>query len=236
MGENKKEKTSPEEERYKYIGFDVFPGKPKKFWKSEEEQKSHLEKVKKRKRVLSGEEREHSLVHVDILSKVESLILTIFSALLVITFFLPWFSLEKGGQTISYTPLGYIQNFGFITNFSSLGGFLPVVFVSFLLLFMILSLVSGVGNLFFLYRKVEPLEKYLKSLKRMLFFNYLPVSLWLLVIMISIVGFSTPLGSAFGVAELSESFNVVNFVTATNFGIWMALACLLVNGVKASDL
>ena len=33
----KTEEKVTEETRYKYIGFDVYPKKPKKFWKSEEE-------------------------------------------------------------------------------------------------------------------------------------------------------------------------------------------------------
>ncbi|KPL02987.1 MAG: hypothetical protein AMJ90_04390 [candidate division Zixibacteria bacterium SM23_73_2] len=236
MGNKKKEKHSTEEERYRYIGFDVFPGKAGKFWKSEEEEKSYLEKVKKKKKALAREGREHSMVYMDIISKFERILLTFFSALLVLTFFIPWFSLEKAGQAVSYTPLGYILDFAMLTNFASLGGFLPALLAFLLLFYIILSLLSGIGNLIFLYRKVKPFEKYLRSLKRMLFFNYIPVLFWIAAMAISIIGFSTPLGSTLGIKELSESFNVINFVTATSFGIWIALACLLVNAVKASDL
>jgi len=236
MGNNKKEKHPSEEERYKYIGFDVFPGKAGKFWKSEEEEKSFLDKARRKRKALAGEDREHSMVYMDIVSKFESILLTFFSTLLIITFFLPWFSLEKGSQAVSYTPLKYMLNFAMVTNYASLGGFLPVLFAFLLLFYIILSLLSGIGNLIFLYRKVEPLEKYLRSLKRMLFFNYLPVLLWIGVVIISIMGFLTPLGSAFGVKEISENFDVINLLTATSFGIWIAFACLLVNAVKASDL
>jgi len=233
MEEEKKSSKKKEVDRYHYIGFDVFPGKAKEFWKSEGEKKVFLEKAKKgRKR----EERDHSLVYVDIFSGLEKIILSVSSVIIIISFFLPWFVLEKGNIAFKYSALGYILNFGFVASYASLGGFLASLFAILVLLTLIFSFLSGIGTLFFLHRKINPLEKYYGALKRILFFNYLPMILWLVVIIISVIGFPSPFGSAFGVKEISENFNFISFITATSFGMWLTLACLVMNVWKITDL
>jgi len=233
MEEEKKSSKKREVDRYHYIGFDVFPGKVKEFWKSEEEKKVYLEKAKKGTK---REERDHSLVYVDIFTGLEKTILTISSLIIVICFFLPWFVLEKGSISFKYSALDYIFNFGFLTSYSGMGGFVASLFVALLFMTLILSFLCGIGTLYFLHRKANPIEKYYSSLKRMLLFNYFPIFLWLVAAIISIVGFPSPFGSSFGVKEISENFNFISFVTATGFGMWVTLACLLLNVWKIADL
>jgi hypothetical protein len=233
MGEEKKSTKRKEVDRYQYIGFDVFPGKAKEFWRSGEEKELYLGKTKKgRKR----EERDHSLVYVNIFTGVEKMILSISSLIIVVSFFLPWFVLEKGSIALRYSALGYILNFGFLSNYSALCGGLAGLFITLLLITLILSFLSGIGTLYFLYRRPNPIEKYYRSLKRMLFFNYLPIVLWIITVVISIIGFPSPFGSAFGVKEISEHFSFISLVTATSFGMWLTLACLIINVWKVTDL
>lgn len=233
MEEEKKSSKKREVDRYQYIGFDVYPGKAKKFWKSEEEKKTYLEKTKKGR---AREERDHSLVYVNIFSGVEKTILSISSLIIVICFFLPWFVLEKGSIPFKYSALNYIFNFGFLTSYSAMGGFVASLFVALLFITLIFSFLCGIGTLYFLHRKTNPIEKYYSSLKRMLLFNYLPIFLWLVAAIISIIGFPSPFGSAFGVKEISENFNFISFITATGFGMWLTLACLIINVWKITDL
>lgn len=233
MGEEKKSSKGKEADRYQYIGFDVFPKKAKKFWKSEEEKKVYLEKTRKgRKR----EERDHSLVYMNTFSGVDKIILTVSSALIVLGFFLPWFVLQRGSTLFRYSALGYIFNFGFLTSYSAMGGFVAGLFVTLLFMTLIFSFLCGVGTLYFLYKRVNHVEKYYHSLKRMLLFNYLPIALWLVAAIISIVGFPSPFGSAFGVKEIGENFNFISFVTAAGFGTWITLVCLIINVWKMNDL
>jgi len=56
-----KEKVDP---RFKYIGFDVHPGKAKSFWKSEEERKRYEKRIKEQKEGAQAE-RAFSFVHVE---------------------------------------------------------------------------------------------------------------------------------------------------------------------------
>ena len=233
MGEEEKSTKGKEADRYQYIGFDVFPRKAKEFWKSEEEKKVYLEKTGKGRR---REERDHSLVYVNILSGVDKAILTVSSLLIVIAFFLPWFVLERGDMAFRYTPLSYIFNFGFVASYSALGGFLAGLFATLLLIMVILSFLFGVGTLYFLHRKINTPEKYYGQLKRILFWNYLPVVLWVAAVVVAVVGFTLPFGSAFGVKEISENFNFLSFMTATSYGMWITLACLIINAWKTTDL
>lgn len=233
MGQEKESSKGKKVDRYQFIGFDVYPKKAKEFWKSEREKKAYLDKTKQgRKR----EERDHSLVYMNIFSSVDKIILTVSSALIVLGFFLPWFVLQRGSTLFRYSALGYIFNFGFLTSYSAMGGFVAGLFVTLLFMTLIFSFLCGIGTLYFLYKRVNPVEKYYRSLKRMLFFNYLPIALWLVAAIISIVGFPSPFGSAFGVKEIGENFNFISFVTATGFGTWITLACLIINVWKMNDL
>jgi hypothetical protein len=233
MEEEKASSKKKKVDRYQYIGFDVFPRKAKEFWKSQDEKKVYLEKTAKgRKR----EERDHSLVYASIFSSLDRIILTGSSLLIVLCFFLPWFVLEKGDVAFSYSPLSYIFNFGFLAGYSALGGFLASLFVTLVLVGVVLSFLFGIGTLYFVNRKINRAEKYYGQLKRMLFFNYLPVLLWIAVVVIAVIGFPSPFGSTFGVKEISENFNFISFVTATGYGMWITLACLIINAWKTGDL
>ena len=88
----KTEEKVTEETRYKYIGFDVYPKKPKKFWKSEEEKTKLLDEVKKKVSRTAVEERDHSLVRATVFTRVDRLVLTVASLALTISLVLPWFS------------------------------------------------------------------------------------------------------------------------------------------------
>ncbi len=233
MEEEKKSSKGKEVDRYQYIGFDVYPGKAKKFWKSDQEKETYVEQAKKgRKR----EDQDHSLVYVNIFNRFEKAIISVSSLIIIICFFLPWFELEKGSVVFKYSGLGYILNFGFLSNYSALSGGLAGFFVTLLFITLITAFLAGMGTLLFLYKKTNPLEKYYRSLKRMLIFNYLPIVLWIIVVIMSIIGFPSPFGSAFGTKEIGENFSFINFMTATSFGMWVTLACLIVNVWKVNDL
>jgi hypothetical protein len=233
MEEEKKSSPKGKVNRYQYIGFDVYPGKAKEFWKSNQEKKTFLEKTKKgRKR----EDQDHSLVYVNIFTQFEKTIISISSLIIIVCFFLPWFALEKGSMVFKYSGLGYILNFGFLSNYSALSTGLAGLFITLLLITLIASFLAGIGTLFFVYKKVNPLERYYRALKRMLIFNYLPIVLWIVVLVLAIIGFPSPFGSAFGVKEITEHFNFISFVTATSFGMWITIACLIINVWKVNDL
>ena len=80
-----------EKQRFSYIGFDVFPGKPKDLFKSEAE-KEKLTKTLLEKRSSSDTLRESCTLLGDRVSFGEKLILTVASLMIVAALFLPWYS------------------------------------------------------------------------------------------------------------------------------------------------
>lgn len=232
------EKTGKKEEnlRYKYIGFDVYPLKARKFWRNAEEEKKYLEEVKSRKEHGEREERDHSLVFVSVFSPVERLILTLTSALMILSLFLPWFTFTRGGTVLRYNALQYLFNLGTLMTYSGLGGTLLGILAVLFLLIIIFSFTLGIFNLLSIYGKTNTEEGYLRKVKRSLRFNFIPFLIWMVAIVISTIGIATPLASAFGVKQFKDVFNVVTLVSISGIGLWLSLGCWILNSVKANDL
>ncbi len=80
-----------EKERWKYIGFDVFPGEPRDLFQSEEEKKKLVERVRTR---LAHHEhlRPDCTLLEERISAFDRIFLTIASIVVVLALFLPWYS------------------------------------------------------------------------------------------------------------------------------------------------
>jgi hypothetical protein len=234
---NEKEEKISEDLRYKYIGFDIFPKKVKDFWKDEEEKREHLEKVKGEKSQATLLDRDQSLVRISVFSKTDKIVLSIASFLLAISLFIPWFSLRGENLHSTYTGLGFIFKLGVLLGYAPLGGFLLSLFLVLLLLTILSSFGVGVLNLVSIYKKHHNLERYLANLKRTLKLNLIPLSLWVILIIITIIGMPTPFaGALLGVESWGDGFNVINFLALSSYGMWLGLPCLIINCVKISDL
>jgi hypothetical protein len=109
-GEKSKKSFDPSEERYKYIGFDVYPGKAGDMFKSDEERKTLVEKVLGKLARSQGEVRDRCTLIESRLSGLEKVFLTIAALALVVSLFIPWFS---GYIPVSYTELGSIGSHTF---------------------------------------------------------------------------------------------------------------------------
>ena len=236
MVEEKKSEKREDDLRYKYIGFDVYSSRAKKFWRDQEEEKRYLEEVKKRKEKGEREERDHSLIAVPVFSLAEKWILTLTSALMILCVFLPWFSLTRGEKIMSYNALSYLINFGTLMTYSGLGGALLGVLAVIFPLAMLTSLLFGILNLLALYGKTNSDEGYLRKVKKTLRLNFISFILWLAAVIISIIGVAAPLASAFGVNQVKDNFNVITLVSISGVGLWISLGCWILNSVKANDL
>jgi hypothetical protein len=218
---NKAEEEISEETRFKYIGFDIYPGKTKEFWQNEEEKKKFLEEVRQKRSQSILLERDHSLVKVKVFSSVDRLIMTITSILMVVSLFLPWFSV-KGIGSLFFFSVGSLPA----------GGALFGIFVVFVILTVLSSAGAGVISLLSLYKKQTDIDSYLSSLKKKLKLNYIPLALWVILIFISIIGMPTRSAGS----PLGSSFNLIDLLTASSLGIWLSLPSLIINCVKISDL
>jgi len=232
------EKKGEKEEnlRYKYIGFEVFSLKPKKFWKNAEEEKRYLEETKKRKEKGEREERDHSLVFVPIFTPVEKWILSLTSILMILSIFLPWFTFTRGESAIRYNAIQYLINFGTAMTYSGLGGPLLGLLVVIFLFLILSSFILGIINLIALYSKINSEGSYLQKIKKSLRLNFIPLLLWLIAVILSIFGMATPLATAFGVNQLKDTLNVVTLISISGVGLWISLGCWVMNSIKANDL
>jgi hypothetical protein len=236
MVEEKKGEKKEEDLRYKYIGFDVYSSRAKKFWRNPEEEKLYLEEVRKRKEKGEREERDHSLIAVPVFSPVEKWILTVTSALMILCLFLPWFTFTRGEKAMNYSALQYLFNFGTLMTYSGLGGALLGVLAVIFPIAMLTSLLFGILNLLALYSKTNSDEGYLRKVKKTLRLNFIPFFLWIAAVIISIIGVAAPLASAFGVTQVKDNFNVITLVSISGIGLWISLGCWTLNSVKANDL
>lgn len=92
--EEKKKKSKQritEDQRFRYIGFEVFPGKPKDLFKSDSEKTKYIDAIKKKRE--SGESlREHCTLMEDRVTMGDRVVLSIACIMILITLFFPWFS------------------------------------------------------------------------------------------------------------------------------------------------
>lgn len=83
-----------ERERLRYIGFDVFPGKPKDLFRSDAERQKHVEAIlakRKKGQIL----RDHCSLFEERVSVLDRLVLTVASLVIVTSLFLPWFAVSN---------------------------------------------------------------------------------------------------------------------------------------------
>ena len=226
----------PEETRYKYIGFDVYPRKPKRFWKSEEEKRKQLEETKKKRAGSVLEERDHSLVRAAVFSRVDRLVLTITSFLLTVSLVLPWFSLRGETFHTQVIGVGFFLKMGTLFGYAPLSGPLFSVFVILVALTILFSFIAGLISLLAIHKKHSDVESHLTNLKKRLQLNWIPLVLWVALIVISTIGMSTPFADALKIEGFGDSFTVINFFALSSFGVWLSLPSLIINCVKISDL
>jgi len=100
-GENNKQSFTDSELRFKYIGFDVFPGKAGNIFKSEEERMTLIERVKAKLDRAKDEVRDRCTLMETRVSPVEKMFLAAAAVVLVLSLFVPWFS--------GYIPISYEQ-------------------------------------------------------------------------------------------------------------------------------
>jgi hypothetical protein len=227
----------PADERYRYIGFEVFPKRVKKFWKSDTEQAEHLGKVREKGGKFTPLSRDNSIVAVGELSLGERLVLTFSSVLLVVAPFLPWFTFTRGGERFSYSGLQMVTEAGTVMNFFSLGpGLLTTSFIL-LVALMVLGVAFGVATLVFLYTgRQRNTDAYVIRLRRILALHYIPIVGWVVFFSITAAPTVIPFAASLGLNEVEDSLNIASLATSSSFGLWVPFAVLWVNAIKGNDL
>ena len=96
-----------EDERFHYIGFEVFPGKPKDLFESEEEKKKWVESVIERRKKGAALIREECTLCEERVTLIDKIVLSIACVVIFASLFMPWFAVYNEIEetaTISETP------------------------------------------------------------------------------------------------------------------------------------
>ncbi len=224
-----------EDTRYRFIGFEVYPQKSEKFWKSDAETKKYIEKVRSVK-VFSDWDRDFSMVHAPDFAFSDKVVLTISNLILLGAMFLPW--------TAYRTTAGFDGDnwFGLL---GVIGGVLGGAFESSTaiglcaicgLTIVILTPILAILGLLAVHLKAKDSESVVRRLRLVLRLNYLGFAAWILGIVFSLLGGDlAPLTRA-GVMYGGESFNIVTVFSLISYGMIITLGMFYLNAIKSNDL
>ncbi len=226
------EKQVSPDERYRYIGFEVFADKPRGFWKNDEERKSYIEQVKAE----LGSLYRNSVVYASVISKVDRIFITVASIMMILAPFLPWFRVKTLYGSESFMGItGLFSLGGFWFYVSKMGGMVVPLSIYLLALLVFLSLALGIWTLLTVYGKAPSQEVYLAKLKKVLKLNVIPLGVFLLIILLSLIGQRVPFGPYLGIEDLTSRYSVVTFIQFSSVGLWMSFFGFMLNVNKAKE-
>ncbi|MBU8933756.1 MAG: hypothetical protein KOO62_07090 [candidate division Zixibacteria bacterium] len=106
MPEKDKKKSSSnrvsDQDRFKFIGFEVFPGKPKDLFKSDAEKKKLMDEVRQKRD--SGDILRDCSLMEERINMSDRITLTVASVVIFITLFIPWYGLYNEIEEITTVP------------------------------------------------------------------------------------------------------------------------------------
>jgi hypothetical protein len=242
MVQNDQKETSAEgsDLRYRYIGFDVYGSKVKRFFKSDEEKKQHEQAVKEYSKSHYSSIRSGTEVAKELLPASNRIILTLTSLGLIVGSLLPWFSVssiygvKKAAGVLTFSAFSNVM--GILSKFSGAFAILTYIFSA----LAVLSLVFGILTLLMLYIPSKDKGTTLNRLKHILGWQYLPLVIWFGLFVYLIVGIYIPFGeeisNIYNIHGLSSRFNIVTFWVFAQPALWLTFASLIINSVKSNDL
>jgi hypothetical protein len=210
---------------YRYLGFEVHPGRIKEFWESEDEKKKYLQRVKQQKAGSSLLDRDTSIRNANLMTNVDKVFSLLGGLVLIIAFFLPVYSIDPGGKGISGSAISYFINLPFIGSYASAGGTMMILTMVVFALYLLACPAAGVLNILGIFNKNRG-DRYLEAVKRYSRFTYVPIFLFILLMMILIIGAPQPFGSL-GLKGLGDQFGFAAIFTLTGYGFWLFIVGLL---------
>ncbi len=219
---------------YKFLGFDVYPGKVENFWKSDDEKKHFVRQVKARNGQISVLDRDTALLNIKSMTIVDKAISIIGGAILILAFFLPVYSIDPSGRGISGSGISYFLNLPFIAGYAAWGGIVMVLTIIIFSLLLISCPVAGVLNILGVLNKNKG-DKYLETVKKYTRFTYVPILLYALLFIILIFGAPHPFGSL-GVSGIGETLNLLAIFTLTGIGFWLNIVGLILGFAQARGI
>lgn len=228
------EKRTDPDEIYRFLGFEIHPGKVGEFWRSDDEKKRFIGRVRARSGKLSVLDRDSSLLNEISMTFVDKVISIIGGAILIIAFFLPAYSIDPSGRGLSGSAISFFLNLPFIGGYAAWGGgsfVLTVIIFSFLLLS---CPVAGVLNILGVLNKNKG-EKYLQKVKKFSRFTYVPIFLYVALLVVLLFGGPHPFGSL-GIEGLGETLNFTAVFALTGAGFWLNIVGLALGFAQARGI
>ena len=214
------------DDKFKYLGFEINPGKIKEFWQSDDERKTYLKQVQAVGGQLSVLDRDSSLLNVNMMSSADKIISFIGNILLILAFFLPAYSIALSGKTISGSAISFFINLPFIGAYAAWGGGAMILTVVVYSLILITCPAAGILNIIGLVNKNKG-DNYLETVKKYTRFSFVPILLYAALLVILLFGGPQPFGSL-GADAIGESLNVTAIFTMVGFGFWINIAGLAI--------
>jgi len=227
-------KEAEPDDAFKYLGFDVYPGKIEEFWKSEDEKKQYVQGVKTRGGQTSVLDREQALLNVRLMTPVDKIISIIGSVFLIISFVLPVYSFSLQGRNVSGSAISFFANLSVAGGYASWGGFVMELSLFLYALILIACPVAGVLNLIGLYSKKQG-DEYFATVRKYHRYSYVPIGLYVLLFIVLVIGSPQPFGSL-GVDAFGESFNIAAIFRMTGLGFWLNISGLAIGFAQSRGI
>lgn len=219
---------------YKYLGFEIHPGKIKDFWDSEEEKKKYVKGVQARGGQISVLDRDASIVNIRLMTSADKIVSIIGSIILIIAFFLPVYSIDVYGNNLSGSAISFFLNLPYVGSYALWGGTGMIFTLVVVSLILITCPVAGILNLIGLFNKNRG-ERYFTTVKKYSRFTIVPIVLYLILLVSLIFGGPQPFGSL-GIENLGDSLNLVSLFTLTGFGFWLNVVGLAIGFAQSRGL
>jgi hypothetical protein len=210
---------------YRYLGFGIHPGKIKEFWDSDTEKKKYMKEVEARGGRPALLDRETSMRNANLMTGVDKTISLIGGIILVIAFFLPIYSIDPDGKAISGSGISYLLNLPFIISYAFADGIMMILAFFVFTLILLTCPAAGVLNILGILNRKQG-DEYLTVVKKYNRFTYVPIFLFVILIVILVFGAPHPFGSL-GISALGNSLNFASIFTLTGVGFWLYIAGLL---------
>lgn len=272
------------DDRFRFIGFEVFPRKVRDLFKSDAEKDKLVAVVRARRQQGHVLRDECTLVESRV-SASDRIVMTVACLVMLVSLFIPWFSAynevedKPAGarqQTVSGTTAGgagsqgqavgatssgseevitgyvarkkthreygRLSGLGTIASIGAVGSRvfssgLGLMFTGLLfLVFLVATLVLPIHTLYVMYKeKGDPDQKALK-LKRILRFNWLPVGLFGLALIVSFVGASYGFEAKSLFTSLGDSYNVAVYLNTLSWGVFLSIGASILLAAKGAEI
>lgn len=252
-----------DDQRFSYIGFEVFPGKPKELFSSESEKQKLLDQVRSR-RAKGLVIRDDAKLMEERVSGFEKLILTAACVIMVLSLFLPWYSIynervveetvaaaeaapaaTQGEEIITsqqvrkkyirdYQTSSGIGGLAYIGQVMGSGAGLMLTGIVYLV-FTLLCLGIPVFILMTLYGAKGSPDEVAIQLKQRMRYAWLPVICFAAGMLFSFLGGSYGF-SAQAFSSLGSSYGFLAYFGSLSWGVLVAMAASLLIALKGIEI